>query len=247
MFHDIHHPLRMLFKRPGFTLIAVITLALGVGANSAISSVVNGVLLQPRPSPEPDQLVKIWEHNLVSLHDQIVGGITSPMLILLGVVGLALLIACANMANLLLARAMSRQREIAIRASLSAGSRHIVRQLLTESVLLSILGGAFGVLIAMWGIDLLKSFSPSNIPRLDNIQIDLTVLGFAMGIALLTGVLFGLAPGWTAVKHNLYVSLIEGGRGASPSPQLQPPSTQPSGRIGSRPFSGIAGRRRINS
>jgi putative ABC transport system permease protein len=120
------------------------------------------------------------------------------------------------MANLLLARAMSRQREIAIRASLSAGRRHIVRQLLTESVLLSILGGAVGVLIAMWGIDLLKSFSPSNIPRLDNFQIDLTVLGFTMGIALLTGVLVGLAPGWAAVKHNLYVSLKEGGHGASP-------------------------------
>lgn len=408
MRRDIQYAIRMLLKRPGFTLVAVITLALGIGANSAIFSVVNGVVLKPLPSSEPDQLVMIWEHNLkrnrdrnvispanfldwqqqnrsfegmsafrttrmtltgegepvriqaeiatadyfsllrasaaqgriftkeedlpgkppvvvvshrfwqrygggdpnmigdtitlngnpvtvigvmpqgfsfwnknadlwmplrldpandyresagryllsfgrlkpgvtlaqaqaemltiagqleqgypesntgwsvnlVSMHEQVVGDIASPLYILLGVVGFVLLIACANVANLMLARALSRQREIAIRASLGAGRRHIMSQLLTESLLLALLGGAFGALLAMWGIDLLKSIGPSNIPRLDNVQIDLGVLGFTMGIALLTGLLFGLAPGWAAVKHNLTDAMKEGGRGTGTS------------------------------
>src|ERR1051326_9072351 len=126
--------------------------------------------------------------------DDIVGDVRLPLYILLGAVGFVLLIACTNVANLLLAKAAPCQREIAIRSALGARGRHLLRQLLTESILLALVAGVVGVLMAMWGTTALVALSPDSLPRAREIGFDWRVLAFTGGIALTTGIIFGLVP-----------------------------------------------------
>ena len=149
------------------------------------------------------------------LQDAIVGGVRNSLLILLGAVSFVLLIACANVANLLLARATGRKREIAIRAAVGAGRGRIVRQLLTESVVLSLAGGVLGVAAGYAGIRVLLSLSPGNIPRIgldgSNVSLDWRVLGFTLALSMLTGILFGLVPALQSSRPDLSSTLKESG------------------------------------
>lgn len=154
------------------------------------------------------------------LHDTVVGDLRSPLLLLLGSVGLVLLIGCANVANLLLARGAVRQKEFALRAALGAGGWRLSRQMLTESVVLALAGGAIGSLLAVWAVAALVEVAPAELPRVSDIGVNLTVLGFALVVSLLTGLLFGLAPLLQARRAQLMGTLREGGQGATAAESL---------------------------
>src|ERR671930_1991199 len=154
-----------------------------------------------------------WAVRLVPLHENLVGGTRTTLLVLLGAVGLVLLIGCINIANLLLARSSARQREMAIRLAPGAARRRLVMQLLTESLLLSLAGGALALLAVVWVLDVLVRFVPADIPRLQEVGLDGRLLLFVFAVSVVTGLLFGLAPALQASNPDLTVNLKEGGKG----------------------------------
>jgi putative ABC transport system permease protein len=158
-----------------------------------------------------------WDITLTPLDRQVLGDVSVQLLILLGAVALVLLIACVNVANLLLARGATRLKEFALRASLGADRGRLLRQLVTESVGLSLLGGLAGLGVAVWGAKALAGLGPQDIPRLEGVGLDASVLGFTLLVSLLTGALFGLAPSFQGASENLSQRLREAGRGQAES------------------------------
>jgi len=201
--------------RVSFYLNVIARLKPGVTLEQAQveSDVVANNLAQAYPKSNTD-----LGFSVVSMREQMVSGFKQSLLVLLGAVAFVLLIACVNVANLLLARAAVREKELAVRAALGAGRRRLIRQLLTESTLLAFCGGALGLLLAVWGSKALKLISPSGqgaVPRLDEAGLDFSVLGFTLGIACLTAVVFGLVPALQISRPDLQHTLKEGERGSS--------------------------------
>ena len=171
-----------------------------------------------RIAAEHPNFQRDWTAGAYSLSGELARGARPVLLVLAGAVGFVLLIACANVANLYLARAAGRSKEIAIRTAIGAGTRHVVRQLLVESVVLAALGGAAGLLIAVWGARLVNVVRPAGLPRAEEVSVDGAVLLFTAALALLTGLLFGLLPALHAARPDLAEVMKQGARGASAGP-----------------------------
>jgi putative ABC transport system permease protein len=196
--------------RGAWYLRAIARLKAGVSADQSASEIatLGNALEQAYPRENTDV-----GFTTFPLHEALVGDVRPALLLLLGAVGFVLLIACANVANLLLARAVARETELAVRTALGAGRGRLVRQLLTESIVLGAAGGFAGLLIAFWGSDMLVALQPEGIPRLNEVAIDRYVVIFTMGISLLTGLFFGAIPALQMTRGSLATSLKEGGRG----------------------------------
>ena len=196
---------------------------------------------------DKDKRDRTFTISVVPLLDQVVGDVRRAMLVLLGSVALVLLIACANVANLLLTRATSRQKEVAIRTALGARWQRLVRQLLMESVLLGVMGGAVGLLIAEAGLYVVRTVNPGNIPRLDLIGIDRAVLAFTFGVSIVTGIVFGLAPALRAAQSGPQ-QRAQGWRAKRSRRRwlwlLPSPAAQPAGRLRGRVLAHAPHRRR---
>jgi len=160
---------------------------------------------------------KTFDMYMVPVKEEITSGLRPALLVLLSAVAFVLLIACVNVANLQLAHASSRERELGVRAALGAGRARLVRQLLTESLILALSGGLFGLVVGYLGVLALRELAPANTPRLDEVHLDPVVLAFTFGVSLLTGLFFGLAPAWHAARSDLREALNEASRGTSAS------------------------------
>src|SRR5262245_4399315 len=254
LMHDIRYILRTLRQTPAFTIAVVITLAVGIGATTAIYSVVHTVLLRPLPYAQPERLVRIWETNaplnisgfsasaLNFLSWQarsrrfenraVIRGSAAnlrgdgepervdadsriSLYVLMTAVGLFLIVACANVAGLLVTRATARAHEFGVRMALGAGRARLIRQLITESLILAAIGGGFGVFVAMGAIRWLATKAPNQLPRSSILTLDWPVFIFALVLTMVVGVLFGLAPSWSARRADIHTTLRSSGRGTT--------------------------------
>jgi putative ABC transport system permease protein len=195
-------------QRGGRSLVAIGRLQSGVDIAQARAELATVALRLEKEHPDNTGRGAMVE----SLHADTVGELRRPLLVLLGAVAFVLLIACTNVANLVLPRALARRREVAIRTALGATRSRLIRQLLTESVLLGVIGGVAGLALAHWGLSALVALAPANTPRLQDIALDGRVLGFTVALSLATGLAFGLVPALSASRTDVQASLRESGR-----------------------------------
>ena len=199
-------------RRVGIGLFAIGRLKSGATATQALADMESVTQNLAAAYPDADKGTGV---TMIPLKTDVVGSVRGILLVLLGAVTFVLLIACANVANLLLARATGRAREFAIRSALGAGPARVIRQLLTESILLGIAGGAIGLLLALWGTRAILVALPDVLPRASEIDMNWHVLLFTAAISILTGIFFGLVPALKARRTDMHETLKEGGRGSS--------------------------------
>lgn len=198
-------------RQKGFlTMTARLRPGVSLEQATADAATINKSLEDRSPTPNRSRTIR-----LVSLDESITGSFQERLFVLLGAVGLVLLIACGNVANLLLARGASRSREIALRAAIGAGRGRIVRQLLTESVIIGLLGGLAGIVLAVWGIKLIIAMSPDGVPRLAEARLDPPTVSFALALSFVSALLFGVVPALRLAGTDLHTTLKEGSRGAT--------------------------------
>ena len=206
-----YDPAKLQDSRGSVYLSSVARLKAGVSTEQAKNDI-RGIM-QRLVQQYPDANTGLTT-NVVNMSEWITGDLQRPLLVLLGGVGFVLLIACANVANLLLVRSVARESELAVRTALGAGRGRLIRQLATESAVLSIIGGAFGIALAAIGVRMLLKIAPPTLPRLDAVKLDSVVLLFTVGLCVLTGTIFGLLPARQAVRPDIANTLREGTRGA---------------------------------
>ena len=236
---DVRYAFRMAARTRGYAAVVIATMALGIGANTAILSVVSGVLLQPLPYVQPEQIYSV-EIIVPERRDQIASiptaiqtfqewqraNVRLRLLLVLAASVLLLLTACASIANVVLARVASRASEFATRIALGAGRARIVCQSLTETIVLALVGGSIGAIIAAYGVDVLAAYGPEDLRLLEHAHLQTPLLLFALLVSLLTGAVCGIVPAWRAFRRDPGVALQEaartsvGGRRAERSRQI---------------------------